>query len=260
MRTQLSDEVRYHLPLGSERIFMNELIGKDILLKYENEIRCIVCGKKTHKSFAQGYCYNCFSVSPETSECILHPERCLAHEGKGRDIEWETKHHLQEHFVYLALSSEIKVGVTRSTQVPTRWIDQGASSVIRFAKTPYRQLAGLIEVEMKKYFTDKTSWQKMLRGDKGEGAGDKEELVTQKKRTKELLPVEFHPYYSDDDSITTINYPVIKYPEKVRSIDFEKQNSLSGKLCGIKGQYLIFENDEVLNVRKHSGYLVSIEY
>ena len=256
MKSQLADKVIYHLPLEDQLIPMNELVGKNISLKYENEIYCISCGKKTYKSFSQGFCWNCFSTSPENAECILRPELCLAHEGKGRNIEWEKAHHLQEHFVYLALSSEIKVGVTRSTQVPTRWIDQGASSVIRLAKVPYRYLAGAIEVEMKKHFTDKTNWQKMLKGDGGVGR----DVVAEKRKAKDLLPVELQQYFSDDDSITTINYPVIKYPEKVKSIDFEKQNLVSGKLMGIKGQYLIMEDNSVLNIRKHSGYVVSVEW
>lgn len=255
MHSKLSDQVIYHLPLEDMRIPMNELIGKNISLKFENEIYCTECGKKTNKSF-QGFCWNCFSTSPEAADCILRPELCLAHEGKGRDIEWEKAHHLQEHFVYLALSSEIKVGVTRSTQVPTRWIDQGASSVIRFAKVPYRQLAGVIEVALKEHFTDKTSWQKMLKGEILEGAN----LIEEKWRVEESLPKDLKPYFSEDDSITNIDYPVLKYPDKVKSIDFEKQNLLAGKLMGIKGQYLIMEDNSVLNIRKHSGYVVSVEW
>jgi hypothetical protein len=255
MKTQLSEKVIYHLPLENQLIPMNELIGQKISLKFENEIYCTNCGNKTNKSF-QGFCWNCFSTSPENAECILRPELCRAHEGKGRDIEWEKAHHLQEHFVYLALSSSIKVGVTRSTQIPTRWIDQGASSVIRLAKVPYRYLAGVIEVEMKKHFTDKTNWQKMLKGEEVEGIN----LVEEKWKAEDYFPQELKQYYSEDDSITTLNYPVLAYPQKVKSIDFEKQNLLSGKLIGIKGQYLIFEDNSVLNIRKHSGYVVCLEW
>jgi hypothetical protein len=148
------------------------------------------------------------------------------------------------------------VGVTRSTQVPTRWIDQGASSVIRLAKVPYRYLAGVIEVEMKKHFTDKTNWQKMLKGEEVGGI----KLVEEKWRAEDYFLQELKQYYSEDDSITTLNYPVLAYPQKVKSIDFEKQNLLSGRLIGIKGQYLIFEDNSVLNVRKHSGYAVCLEW
>ncbi len=255
MKSLLSDKVIYHLPIEKELISMNELIGSTIALTYQNEIYCTNCEKKTNKSF-RGFCWSCFSTSPENSDCILRPELCLAHEGKGRDMEWERAHHLQEHFVYLALSSEIKVGVTRSTQVPTRWIDQGASSVIRLAKVPYRYLAGVIEVEMKKHFVDKTNWQKMLKGEMKLGIN----LVDEKQKAKKFLSDELQQYYSEDDSVTELNYPVIKYPLKVKSIDFEKQNMLAGKLHGIKGQYLIMEDNSVLNIRKHSGYVVAIEY
>jgi Protein of unknown function (DUF2797) len=262
MRSQLIEgdlrgtgQVVYHLPLENELIPMNELIGKRVSLKFENEVYCVNCDSKVNKSF-QGFCWNCFSTSPENAECILRPELCLAHEGKGRDIEWEKRHHLQEHFVYLALSSNIKVGVTRSTQVPTRWIDQGASSVIRLAKVPYRYLAGVIEVEMKKHFTDKTNWQKMLKGDIAEGVN----LIEEKWKAEDYFAQELKPYYSEDDLITTINYPVIAYPQKVKSVDFEKQGLLAGTLIGIKGQYLIFEDNSVLNIRKHSGYVVCLEY
>ena len=255
MKTRLSEQVIYHLPLENELIPMNELVGQKISLKFEHEIYCTNCDKKTNKSF-QGFCWNCFSTSPENAECILRPELCRAHEGIGRDMEWERVHHLQEHFVYLALSSSIKVGVTRSTQVPTRWIDQGASSVIRLAKVPYRYLAGVIEVEMKKYFTDKTNWQKMLKGEDAEGIN----LVEEKWKAEDYFPQELKQYYSEDDSITTLNYPVLKYPDKVKSIDFEKQNQVSGRLAGIKGQYLIFEDNSVLNIRKHEGYVECLEW
>lgn len=265
MKTQLSDQVIYHLPIEKELISLNELIGNNISLKYENEIYCTFCEKKINKSF-QGFCYNCFVSAPEAADCILRPELCLAHEGKGRNIEWEKKHHLQEHFVYLALSNSVKVGVTRSTQVPTRWIDQGASSVIRLAKVPYRYLAGVIEVEMKKYFTDKTNWQKMLTLSLASFPAERgitcisEFIVAEKRRAREFFSTEIQQYYSEDDIITTLNYPVLKYPEKVKSIDFEKQNVLAGKLIGIKGQYLMFEDNSVVNVRKYEGYVVCVEY
>jgi len=234
---------------------MNDLIGKHISLRFENEIYCVECEKLTKRSF-QGFCWNCFSTSPENAECILRPELCLAHEGKGRDIEWEKEHHLQEHFVYLALSTHVKVGVTRSTQVPTRWIDQGASSAIRLAKVPNRYLAGRIEVEMKKYFTDKTNWQKMLKGEVEEEI----DLIEAKWNVEEYFPQEFKQYFSEDDSITAINYPIAKHPEKIKSIDFEKQHLVSGTLSGIKGQYLLFEDNSVVNVRKHSGFVISMEW
>ena len=149
MKTDLQDPVIYNLPIGDDLVLMNDLIGKYIVFDWKKEIYCISCGKKTNKSFAQGHCYPCFINSPETSECILRPELCEAHNGIARDIEWAEKHCLKDHYVYLAISSGIKVGVTRSTQIPTRWIDQGAWKAIKLAKTPNRYIAGLIEVKLK---------------------------------------------------------------------------------------------------------------
>ena len=255
MKAKLALQVIYQLPIEERLIAMNDLLGKEISIQFQNEIYCVGCEKLIKKSFSNGFCYNCFISSPENSECILRPELCLAHEGKGRDVEWEREHHLQEHIVYLALSSEVKVGVTRSVQIPTRWIDQGASAAIRFAKVPYRQLAGLIEVEMKKNYTDKTSWQQMLKG-----IASEKNLLNEKKRAKELLPAELVPYYSDDDAITSLDYPILQYPQKIKSIDFEKQNLVSGKLTGIKGQYLIFEDNSVVNIRKHEGFVLSVDF
>lgn len=256
MKVELGEMVRYHLPVEKELIPFSELVGSKISLQYENEIYCINCERKTTKSFSQGFCYACFVSSPEAAECIIRPELCLAHEGKGRDMNWEKEHHLQEHFVYLALSSEVKVGVTRSTQVPTRWIDQGASSAICIAKVPYRYLAGVIEVLLKNYYTDKTSWQKMLKNEINKEVN----LVVEKKKVVTYLPEELRKYYLEEPAVVDINYPVIQYPSKVKSLDFEKQNLIEGKLMGIKGQYLIFEDNSVLNIRKHSGFVVAVEF
>jgi len=255
MKVDLDSPVRYQLPIGDEFVAMNDLIGKEIHLKFNNQINCISCGRKTNKSFAQGFCYPCFMESPDVSECIIRPELCLAHEGKGRDPEWEREHHLQEHFVYLAISSGLKVGVTRSTQVPTRWIDQGASKAMCFAKVPNRYLAGCIEVALKEHVSDRTNWQRMLKNEILEA-----DLYEEKGKMAELLPEELTQYVlPGDPDITEIDYPVNTYPEKVKSVGFDKLPEISGYLDGIKGQYLIFDDGRVLNIRKHTGYVIDIE-
>lgn len=254
MRTQLMQPVLYHLELSDQLIEMNALIGKKIELRFENQINCTACGKITKKAFGQGFCYTCFTDSPENSECIVKPELCEGHLGKGRDAQWEFDHHVKEHYVYLALSSGIKVGVTRCTQVPTRWIDQGANAAILFAKTPYRKLAGLIEVALKKYVTDKTNWQVMLKNDVN---GDTD-LAKEKHRLADLLPPELQRYVLPADDITHIHYPVTTYPEKVTSLSFDKTPVIEGILTGIKGQYLIFEEGQVFNVRNATGYKITL--
>jgi len=256
MRTELADKVQYSLPIGENLVPMNELLGKSISLNYSNQINCISCGVITQKSFGQGYCYKCFISVPETSECILRPELCEAHLGKSRDMAWSENHCLKDHYVYLAVSSGLKVGVTRSTQVPTRWIDQGAWKAIKLAMTPNRNLAGQIEVELKNYFSDKTSWQKMLKNDLDESI----DLEEAKQNAWEYLEPELQEYVVDDDEITVIEYPVLSYPEKVKSLSFDKVESIEGKLTGIKGQYLIFDNINVFNVRRHTGYKIQLNF
>jgi len=253
MKTQLTAEtVEYRLKVDGEMFLLNELIGKSVAIRFTNQINCKRCGKWTKKSFAQGFCYPCFANAPENSPCIIKPELCEAHLGKGRDVEWEKEHHLQNHVVYLAVSSGLKVGVTRHDQVPTRWIDQGASQAIRLATVPYRQLAGRIEVILKKYVSDRTNWQRML---KNMVATDID-LIAKKQEMKALLPKDLQSYIAENNDITTINYPVIDYPTKLKSLSFDKIEEVTGTLMGIKGQYLIFDGGRVMNIRKHAGYLV----
>ena len=255
MQTNLQNPVEYELPIGDELIYMNSLIGKYIIFKWEKEIFCIHCGRKTNKSFAQGFCYPCFISIPETSECILKPELCQAHEGIARDIEWAENHCLQDHFVYFAISSGVKVGVTRSQQVPTRWIDQGASRAIKFAKTPNRYIAGVIEVALKQHMSDRTQWQKMLKNQIVKDVN----LLDKKQEMINQLDENLKQYESSENDIIEINYPINEYPEKVKSLSFEKMNIIEGRLWGIKGQYLLFDDGSVLNIRKHNGYNVSLE-
>lgn len=262
MNTELAEIVQYRLQppayqreAGTAYSFeMNTLLGKSIQLRFAGQINCTRCGRKTSKAFGEGYCYPCFTSAPENAPCIVRPELCEAHLGKGRDVAWEETHHNQPHVVYLALSSEVKVGVTRITNIPTRWIDQGASQVIVLAEVPYRQLAGEIEVSLKSHFTDKTAWQKMLKNEVATGI----QLLSEKDRAGRLLYEPLQEYISDNDEIITISYPALSYPTKVSSLSFDKTPEISGKLIAIKGQYLIFEGGNALNIRRHEGYFIEI--
>jgi hypothetical protein len=254
MESSREEIIQYRLPLGNHKINMNELIGQEIQLEFMGQIHCIKCGRQTRKSFAQGYCYPCFTTAPETEECVLRPELCRAHEGVARDMEYAEKHCLTDQVVYLSITSGLKVGVTRSTQVPTRWIDQGALRAIEFARTPNRYTAGLMEMAMKNHIADKTNWRKMLAGsDPGQI-----DLVREKKKLKAMVPEELTSYLTDDDSVMELTYPVERYPEKIKSLNFDKDPLVSGVLMGIKGQYLMFDSDRVINVRKFGGYLVKL--
>jgi hypothetical protein len=256
MQTELASPVQYFLPIGENQVAMNELIGREIKMSFFGQINCISCGKRTKTSFHQGFCYNCLQTAPEAAESVIRPELSKSHLGIARDMEWAQKHDLVDHFVYLAVSSEVKVGVTRFHQIPTRWIDQGASYAIKLATTPNRHIAGVMEVFLKKHFTDRTNWRAMLKNEVVQNIN----LAAEKEKVIQLLPAELRKYIEPDNETTTIEYPVQKYPQKLKSIGFDKTPIIEGVLQGIKGQYLIFENDTVLNIRKHNGYFLKVEH
>lgn len=253
MQTRLEDVAHYTLVLDGTRIDMNAKIGKSIKLSFDGTINCIACGRETKKSFGQGFCFPCFRSAPEASECIIRPELCRAHEGEARDMAWAEKHCLVEQIVYLARSSAVKVGITRASQMPNRWIDQGATDAIVFARVPNRYTAGLVEVAMKEHLTDRTNWQRMLKNEVIDA-----DLVATKASLTDALDSNLRQFIDTDDTVCSINYPVERYPEKVKSIGFDKQAEIEGCLAGIKGQYLIFDDNRVLNIRKHNGYRITI--
>lgn len=254
MQTKLASPVQYFLPIGENQVAMNDLIGNKIKMSFSGQINCISCGRKTKTSFHQGFCFNCLQTAPEAAESVIRPELSKSQFGIARDLEWAEKHDLIDHFVYLAISSKVKVGVTRNNQIPTRWIDQGASYAIKLAITPNRHIAGVIEVFLKKYYTDKTNWRAMLKNEIAQNIN----LAEEKQKIIQLLPTELQKYIDPNNKTTTIEYPVQQYPQKIKSIGFDKMPTIEGILQGIKGQYLIFENDTVLNIRKYNGYYLEM--
>ena len=256
MQAQLNDVVQYHLVDEHTSINVNELVGKKISLQFNGKVQCMNCQRFPKKLFAQGFCYDCFVNAPQAADWIIHPERSQAHLGiEDRDLEYEKMVQLKPHFVYLAVASALKVGVTRGTQIPTRWIDQGASFAIKVAETPHRQLAGEIEVALKSYFTDKTNWRKMLKNEVADF-----DLEEEKWKIEDLLPNDLSQYMTEDDEVVEINYPVLEFPEKVKSVGFDKQPLIEGTLKGIKGQYFLLDDNRVLNIRKHEGYYVDFNF
>lgn len=262
MRVELSDPVQYFLTLEGNEISLNTLIGQSLSLQYTGEIHCVQCHRKTTKSFNQGHCYPCFRRLPQCDLCIMKPELCHYEAGTCRDELWGETHCLQAHYVYLANSSGIKVGITRGTQIPTRWIDQGAVQALPIIQVSERLLSGLVEVELKKSVNDRTSWQKMLKGqiEMVDLMQARDTLLEQYESTFISLQQQFGEdaliFLNDEDSIA-INYPVLDYPIKIKSFNFDKQAQVTGQLMGIKGQYLIFDTG-VLNIRKFAGYQVRL--
>lgn len=254
MQTEFANPIQYYLVFENSFLNMNQLLNKDLEINFVG-YQCLNCGKKK-KIFRQGFCYDCFYSSPAVGDWIMKPELSTAHLGiQDRDLEYEQKVQLQPHIVYLALSSEVKVGVTRKTQMPTRWIDQGAAQAISIVEVPNRYLAGITEVALKNHFADKTSWQKMLRNDI-----EKVDLIAEKLKVQNLLPAEVQEYfYPEKNDLYEMHFPVQEYPTKIKSLSLDKTPHFQGKLTGIKGQYLIFEDGTVFNVRGSEGYVVTID-
>ncbi len=255
MKTTYVTPIKYELTLGEVQCDITSLVGKTISLTYSGNIFCENCGKKTKKSYAQGYCYPCTMKLASCDLCILKPETCHYDKGTCREPEWGLENCFRPHVIYLANSSGLKVGITRKTQVPTRWIDQGATEALPILEVSNRFLSGQIEMIFKKLVADKTDWRKMLKGDP-----EKIDLLEWKGKLLEGLKAELsvHEYTVLDLPVVRFQYPVETYPEKVSSFNLDKVSVVTGKLTGIKGQYLIFDTG-VLNVRTHTGYEVTIE-
>lgn len=247
--------VRYELSQNETPFELNKLIGSTVKLNYSGKIFCGNCGKATKKSYAQGYCFPCTMKLAECDLCILKPETCHYDKGTCREPSWGEENCMKPHVVYLANSSGLKVGITRRTQVPTRWIDQGATQALPIIEVQKRITSGLIEVLFKKHIADKTDWRKMLKG-----SAEEINLLEWKEKLLNLVSEDLkgHEYKILDEPEYKFNYPVELYPEKVSSINLDKVSEVNSKLLGIKGQYLIFESG-VLNIRSHSGYEVTIE-
>lgn len=252
MITEFSQPIQYYLVFENDFINMNQMMGKNMVIQFIG-YQCLNCqGDKI--IYRQGFCKNCFFDIPQAADWILRPELSTAHLDKeDRDLDYEKRAQLQPHIVYLANSSNIKVGVTRKSQVPTRWIDQGAHEAIAIVEVPNRYLAGITEVALKNYVADKTNWRTMLKNEVVD-----ENLVEWRERLKQHIPSEVLEYYVADNQETTIEFPVQQYPEKPKSLNLVKTPLYQGVLKGIKGQYLIFEDQTVFNVRANEGLVVAI--
>ena len=253
MITENLDTVQYYLDMKSDFINMNQLLNKTITMSFVT-YECLSCHLEK-EVYRQGFCKKCFFENPNAGDWIMRPELSKAHLGiADRDLEYEMKVQLKPHIVYLANSSNVKVGVTRKQQVPTRWIDQGAHEAIEIVEVPNRYLAGITEVALKEHVADKTNWRKMLKNDV-----EDESLISWKEKLRGFIPEETQQYIIENNEETAINFPVEKYPLKPKSLNIKKEEIYTGVLVGVKGQYLIFEDETVFNVRANEGLVVKIE-
>lgn len=253
MKSELSDPVEYLWELGGDFVQVNQAIGRHLHLRHLG-YQCLNCGE-SREIFNMGYCKPCFFEAPGAAEWIVSPELSKAHlDQEDRDLAYEKEMQLQPHVLYLAETGNVKVGVTRKSQIPTRWIDQGASAALPIAETPNRYLAGIAEAELKGHISDKTSPTKMLTG---ETSG--ESLEEWREKLMKFLPEEVKSYTLERQEIQEITYPVKDYPVKVKTFRMDKDPDFGGVLKGIRGQYLIFEDHRALNLRGHEGYVVGLD-
>ena len=189
-----------------------------------------------------------------SGDWVMKPELSKAHlEIEDRDLKYEKKIQIQDHIVYLSKTSETKVGVTRSNNKTTRWIDQGAIEAIELIKVPNRYLAGIAEVKLKQKFSDKTNWRKMLTSQINDS-----NLKNEKDEALEFLGDDFKDYFMIDAEVIKFNYQIDSPVDSVKSVSLKKSDEINGKLIGIKGQYLIFEDSSVFNVRSNEGFLIDL--
>lgn len=259
MPAEADSPVNYSLLLGETRVPLNDLVGHSLRLDFEGVIRCMNCDRKTKKSFSQGFCFPCFKKLAACDTCIMSPEKCHYYEGTCREPEWGETHCMVEHVVYLANSSGLKVGITRGTQVPTRWIDQGAVDAIPMIRVATRQLAGFVEVACKQHVADRTNWRTMLKGDV-----PAMDLNQERDRLLDLIADDLaalQATYGEaairpvSEEGLALSYPVAVWPDKVKTHNLDKMSTAEGVLQGIKGQYLILDTG-VINIRKYTGYEV----
>jgi len=253
MQTEIGQPIQYYLVFSFDFLNVNQVLNKTLQLTFLKH-QCLNCSEDK-PIYRQGFCKSCFFEIPSAGDWIMRPELSTAHLNKeDRDLEYEKKVQLQPHIVYLANSSNVKVGVTRKTQVPTRWIDQGAHEALEIIEVPNRYLAGVTEVALKNFVADKTNWRKMLTNENTD-----ENLLEWRTKLKTHIPEEAMPYFIENNSETHLDFPVLKYPEKVKSLNLEKVQTYTGVLKGIKGQYLIFDDNTVFNIRSNEGLYISLK-
>lgn len=261
MATRLDAPVQYAFRLGEEQVALNPLIGKTLRLEYLGAIHCSHCGRRTKTSFSQGYCYPCMQKLAQCDICIVSPERCHYESGTCREPNWGEQFCMSDHVVYLANSSGVKVGITRATQIPTRWIDQGASQALPILRVATRQQSGFVEDLLRTQVADKTNWRALLKGDASpvDLLAVREQLFALCAEGLRGLQQRFGLQAIqtlDSASVVEIRYPIAAYPEKISSFNLDKNPVVQGTLLGIKGQYLMFDSG-VINIRKYTAYQIA---
>ena len=248
--------------------------GLHLKIKHLEIFQCTAC-KKSIKKLFEGYCFPCFRKKASADRCIMSPHLCHYNLGTCREPNWGDEFCYQPHYVYLSYTDKFKVGITRHTQIPTRWIDQGATAATFIAKVTSRHQAGVIENTLKEILHDKSHWLNMLKNGnnrpslteiqekvafiidwiKNNEVFLKNEILV---KTPEHLKLNKNIEFYDSAVIMNINYDVSTENLKYKSINLDKNPEIEGIITGIKGQYIFF-GEQVFNMRRHEGYLVDLQ-
>ncbi len=256
--------VEYTLPLDDHRVPLNPLLGQSLQIEFAGAIHCTNCGRASKKSFSQGHCYPCFKKLASCDSCIMSPEKCHFDQGTCREPEWAEQFCMTDHFVYLANSSGVKVGITRGNQIPTRWIDQGATQALPIMRVATRYQSGLVEDALRQHVADRTNWRAMLKSNAEavDLAAVRDQLFEQCAKELAELSDRFGLLaiqQLDAADTLEIEYPIIEFPTKISSFNLDKNPLAEGTLVGIKGQYLIFDTG-VINIRKYTSYQIDFRH
>ena len=262
MQIALDAPAQYSFRLDDEQHALNQLIGQTLRLEVLGAINCTHCDRSIKKSFSQGYCWPCFTTLARCDSCMMSPEKCHFDAGTCREPEWAQDFCMTDHFVYLANSTGVKVGITRGTQLPTRWLDQGAIQAVPIFRVATRQQSGFVEDALRSQVGDRTNWRALLKGDVEpvdllqireqlmESCAESLDALQERFGLQAIQPI-------TDVAVLDITYPVEAYPKKISSFNLDKNPIAEGTLIGIKGQYLMFDTG-VINIRKYTAYQLSV--
>ncbi|MCL6547865.1 MAG: DUF2797 domain-containing protein [Alicyclobacillus sp.] len=253
---RVDEPVQYSLVTDGGAEPLNRWLGHRVRIEFSGEKACIHCGRRVKKLYQSGYCFPCVTTLAECDLCIVKPNECHFHLGTCRDEGFAAEHCMIPHYVYLAWSSGVKVGLTRKGRQFTRWVDQGATAAILVAELPTRKRAGELEAVIAEFLPDKTDWRKMLAYEEDEALPA--DLRGVKREVTERLPDDFRSHVLGDDTVYRFFYPRLpEFSIRTTSLNLDREPVVEGVLSGVKGQYLLFDHG-VFHVKRHSGYRVQV--
>lgn len=247
--------------------------GQRLSFRHTGRFECVACGRDAKKLF-DGFCFPCLKGKAQADACVMSPHLCHFGQGTCREPDWGLSFCYQPHYVYLSYTDKFKVGITRESQVPARWIDQGATAATLVARVASRHQAGVLEKILTEVVSDRSHWSNMLKA--GNARPSAEDVQAKHAEVRAFLST--HPMvasgghlvpFPGEASPRPIEFlaPRVVYlefplpdvmPAKIVSSNLDKSPTVEGEVLGAKGQYVFFA-DAVFNVRRHEGYVADVD-